>query len=124
MSEITEELALTAMCVWEELISIFATKDSNNAYVRHQQEVGACEMRSLALNTIAPAIESAYKAISEEYHEPFDWEFVPAFLVHAETILEEGFWTVSTDDAIKIGRTVLAELAASYGLNITGDTHE
>jgi hypothetical protein len=124
MTKITEELALTSMCVWGELISITATKDTNNAYVRYQQEVGACEMRSLALNTIAPAIESAYKAISEEYHKPFDWEFIPSFLEHAETILVEGLWIISTENAIKIGHTVLAELLTTYSRGITGDTDE
>ena len=124
MTEITEELALTAMCVWEELMSISSTKGSNNGYVRHQQEVGACGMRSIALNTIAPAIESAYKSISEEYHEPFDWEFIPSFLVHAEKILVEGDWSISKENAIQIGRTVLNDLATSYALNTHGDTNE
>jgi len=121
MSGVTEELALTAMCVWDELISIFATKDTSNAYVRHHEAVGSCEMRRLALHIISPAIAAAYNAISDKYHKPFDWEFVPAFLAHAEPILARGLWAITTEDAIRIGHTVVAELATSYGFNIGGE---
>lgn len=112
MSEITEELALTAMCVWEELLSILTSNESSNAYVKRQEEVGACEMRSLALHVLAPAVEAAYNAVQQEYQEPFDWEFVPAFLKHAEPILSFGLWAITTDDAVRIGQTIVAEKSA------------
>ena len=116
MNTINNELALTAMCVWEALISI--TDNEGNVYSVRQEEIGVCEMRSFALDVLAPAVEVAYKAISKEYHEPFDWEFVPEFLLKAEFLFENGSWSISNDEAIRIGHAVCTDLAASYGLKL------
>lgn len=109
MSVITEELSLTALCVWEEMLSIIGHSDTSCAYVRKLEEVGVSEMRRLALHCLAPAVEAAYQEVQDEFDEPFDWEFAPPFLAHAEPYLARGLWAIPTDDAIAIGRAVVAE---------------
>lgn len=110
MNKHTEETALTAMCLWEALVTNYLTsQSSSNAYLIKLEEVGTCQLRSIVLNTLAPAVEVAYSAVSDSYDEPFDWEFVPVFLRFAEPVLACGLFAISTPDAKGIGQKILKE---------------
>jgi hypothetical protein len=104
---IKHETALAAMAIWEDIQSRLIG-DADNEYARKQQEIGASELRSLCLEKLAPAAEIAYGEISDSYHEPFDWEFVPAFLSLAEPILADlPDWDISIKHAKDLGGRVL-----------------
>ncbi len=111
MSNITDETALTAMCVWEELLSIFSQKDESNIYTKKKNKIGACSMRQIALDVIVPSVEKAYAAVSEEFSESFDWEFVPRFLQLAEPIYVQSGFSMSETKAIEIGQAILKEFS-------------
>lgn len=109
ISSVEEETALTAMCIWEALLERLSGKDSENVYSQKREEVGACELRSIVLHLLAPAVEAAYDVVKDEYQDPFDWEFVPAFLELAEPVLSRGLWAITTTDAQQIGKAILLQ---------------
>ena len=106
---VQQETALTAMCIWETLEKYLSGKDYDNVYAKKRLEIGACELRSIVLHFLAPAVEAAYEVVKDEYHEPFDWEFVPSFLDLAETVHSCGLWTMTTAEAKGIGQTILIQ---------------
>lgn len=110
MGKITNENALTAMCVWEEMLTIFSDKNESNAYTDQKAKIGACSMRELVLHIITPAVEKAYAAVSDKYSESFDWEFIPAFLQIAEPVYAKSGFTMSEATAIEIGQQILEKL--------------
>lgn len=108
-SSVEEETALTAMCIWEALLERMSGKDCDNVYSQKREEVGACEMRSIVLHILAPAVEAAYDVVKDEYQDPFDWEFVPAFLDLAEPVLSRGLWAITSIEAEQIGKEILLQ---------------
>ncbi|MCZ0866500.1 hypothetical protein O0V09_14910 [Dasania sp. GY-19] len=108
-SSVEEETALTAMCIWEALLERMSGKDCDNVYSQKREEVGACEMRSIVLHLLAPAVEAAYEVVKDEYQDPFDWEFVPAFLELAEPVLSRGLWAITSIEAEQIGKEILLQ---------------
>ena len=108
-SSVEEETALTAMCIWEALLERMSGKDCDNVYSQKREEVGACEMRSIVLHLLAPADEAAYEVVKDEYQDPFDWEFVPAFLELAEPVLSRGLWAITSIEAEQIGKEILLQ---------------
>lgn len=109
ISSVEEETALTAMCIWEALLERLSGKDSDNVYSQKREEVGACEMRSIVLHILAPAVEAAYDFVKDEYQDPFDWEFVPAFLDLVEPVLSRGLWAITSIEAEQIGKEILLQ---------------
>jgi hypothetical protein len=110
MRTITTEQALTAMCVWEELLSIYTHENESNAYTIQMSKIGACSMRQLALEVITPSIETAYLAVGKDFTESFDWEFVPEFLKLAEPIYAQSGFCITEKKAIEIGNNILNNL--------------
>lgn len=108
-SSVEEETALTAMCIWEALLERMSGNDCDNVYSQKREEVGACEMRSIVLYLLAPAVETAYEVVKDEYQDPFDWEFVPAFLELAEPVLSRGLWAITSIEAEQIGKEILLQ---------------
>lgn len=108
-SSVEEETALTAMCIWEALLARMSGKDCDDVYSQKREEVGACEMRSIVLHILAPAVEAAYDVVKDEYQDPFDWEFVPAFLDLAEPVLSRGLWAITSIEAEQIGKEILLQ---------------
>lgn len=108
-SSVEEETALTAMCIWEALLECMSGKDCDDVYSQKREEVGACEMRSIVLHILAPAVEAAYNVVKDEYQDPFDWEFVPAFLDLAEPVLSRGLWAIKSIEAEQIGKEILLQ---------------
>lgn len=108
-SSVEEETALTAMCIWEALLERMSGKDCDNVYSQKREEVGACEMRSIVLHLLAPAVETAYEVVKDEYQDPFDWEFVPSFLELAEPVLSRGLWAITSIEAEQIGKEILLQ---------------
>jgi hypothetical protein len=108
-SSVEEETALTAMCIWEALLERMSGKDCDNVYSQKREEVGACEMRSIVLHLLAPAVEAAYEVVKDEYQDPFDWEFVPSFLELAEPVLSRGLWAITSIEAEQIGKEILLQ---------------
>ena len=107
MKNINEEHALTAMCIWESLISTYLTKNSaSNTYQKKLHEVGLCEMRSIVLNVLAPSVELAYETLSGEFDYPFDIEFVPSFLSHAEPFLTQKTFFISGQHSLEIASRI------------------
>lgn len=111
------ETALTAMCIWEALLERMSGKDCDDVYSQKREEVGACEMRSIVLHILAPAVEAAYDVVKDEYQDPFDWEFVPAFLDLAEPVLSRGLWAITSIEAEQIGKEILLQYQQ---LNVNG----
>ena len=109
IASVEEETALTAMCIWETLLERMSGKDCDNVYSQKREVVGACEMRSIILHLLAPAVEAAYEAVKDEYQDPFDWEFVPAFLELAEPVLSRGLWAITSIEAEQIGKEILLQ---------------
>ncbi len=58
---------------------------------------------------MAPAVEAAYDVVKDEYQDPFDWEFVPAFLDLAEPVLSRGLWAITSIEAERIGKEILLQ---------------
>lgn len=74
MNTLSEEEALTAMCLWEEVLS----RDSG-AFAERCEKVGTAEFRNEIL-TLAEPVNTAYETVAGDFPDPFDWEFVPAML--------------------------------------------
>ena len=108
-SSVEEETVLTVMCIWEALLERMSGKDCDNVYSQKREEVGACEMRSIVLHLLAPAVEAAYEVVKDEYQDPFDWEFVPSFLELAEPGLSRGLWAITSIEAEQIGKEILLQ---------------
>ena len=75
---ITDDVADAALCIWEHAL------DDVGVLNWLLQEQGAAHARRSAL-AIAPIVETAWQHASRvlHYDDPFDWEFVPAFLMYA-----------------------------------------
>lgn len=71
------DIAETACCAWEALLDAKGTEIIGQAFER----LGTSEIRSFACY-VAPMIEQDWQSIGggESYGDPFDWEFVPAWL--------------------------------------------
>ena len=79
---VSAETALTALCVWEEMLRINATEEDDELNTLWENE-GICEMRVHAL-TIAKWVDEVFELVPEDdrYDFAFDWEFVPECVGH------------------------------------------
>lgn len=94
------------MCVWEDILPRLC--DEESIFAVKQDEVGICELRDIALNVIAPAVDVAYEEVGDDYDLPFDWEFVPAFIELVTPILNSSNpWIIGDDQAKAIGKQIL-----------------
>lgn len=107
-----EDRANTGLCVWEVLLPILKSDDWDNVYVDIRRGMGYCEMRTYTIRVLAPAVDVAYEAVSTQYFEPFDCEFVPSFLEHAESFIRRDSRHISESEAVTIGNEIVA---STYG---------
>ena len=101
---IDREIAITGMVAYAHLVEYL---NGENAYSKYLSTLdgGIGDFRDWVLETMAPAIESGYASIQAQYHEPFDDEFVPAFIAVGESYVLEGTFEKYAD---RISREVLA----------------
>jgi hypothetical protein len=88
---IPEETAITALCVWEEMLRLHETEEDEKLNNLWENE-GVCEMRVHAL-TIAKWIDEVFDLVAEKdrYGYCFGLEFVPTLIgevVWLETTIE------------------------------------
>jgi hypothetical protein len=74
----SEEQAETALCLWEAIMVHPDYSPSDQAEFFGCE--GAVAFRLFVLNELAPLVDQAYEQVSDDYHEPFDWEFCPMVL--------------------------------------------
>lgn len=106
------ETALTAMCVWEEVLSRSATE--GDIYRVLIDTYGTNHVRYYVLTVLAPAVEGAYAATGDQFDAPFDWEFVPRALKCVEPFLlsrdVHDCKGIPPGEARSIGKLLLSEL--------------
>ena len=76
--KITEEQALDAICIWEEIMGQLA-KGEDELYNWICAPEGAWQGRTNAL-LLAPLLTAAWQQVQEVFDMDFDWEYVPAAL--------------------------------------------
>lgn len=109
--QVNFEVALTAMCVWEQLQSRSASE--GDIYRVLFDVYGTNHVRHYVLTVLAPAIEEAYAATGGQFDAPFDWEFVPLALKCMEPFLlshdVNGLKAIPSADARSLGKLLLDE---------------
>lgn len=81
------EIAETAMCLWEVILYVRASKKADETDAFHlaveatYEQHGTCAMRS-AINDLSEACDREYgvAATAEEFDGSFDWEWCPNWL--------------------------------------------
>lgn len=72
---LNNDIAYAAMCAWEYVL------ESQGEYWGGKQLLhGACALRFIILEIVAPKLETAFITVSKNYTDCFDWEFVPNVL--------------------------------------------
>ena len=75
--KITVETAMTALCVWEELLARHEA-ESDAGVDAMWDAIGTASMRVMALE-IAELLDGVWHDMDDDKHEfSFDWEFCPA----------------------------------------------
>jgi hypothetical protein len=79
----TQDDAYAGLCVWEEMLAVKARNaPERRNLLRHWERVGTCALRRAALS-LGRFANTVWRALDDDLREalePFDWEFVPAFL--------------------------------------------
>lgn len=105
------ETSLTAMCIWEEVLSRSATE--GDIYRVLIDTYGTNHVRHYVLTVLAPTVEGAYAATGHQFDAPFDWEFVPLALKCIEPFLltrdVRDCKTMPLAEAQSIGKLLLEE---------------
>ena len=98
-----------AAVLFQAVVRRIIRNEQPNSLLFGRGRNGACEIRSIVLHILAPAVEAAYDVVKDEYQDPFDWEFVPAFLDLAEPVLSRGLWAITSIEAERIGKEILLQ---------------
>lgn len=75
---VTEEQALDALCIWEEVLEAYR-QGNKTLYEWICAPEGAWQGRTNAL-LLAPLLTAAWQQVEEVFDMDFDWEYVPAAL--------------------------------------------
>ena len=102
------------MCIWESIVDETMAEhitDSECVYSQKREAVGASEMRDIVINTLLTPLQVGWDAVSDDYDEPFDVEFVPRFLAHATQYLgtPSNGWKLSEAHGVDIAQTILRD---------------
>jgi hypothetical protein len=135
------ELAHTSMCVWEHIQSTSDNGSKLSSYIEQlQSTIGVVETR-YAMVEFAKHIEILYSEVSNFYHEPFDFEFVPACIekayelfghlgaLPAETIRDEDMrvvWVLMQSYGASVSDLLnpLAEYSFRHCMEVRGEDGE
>lgn len=100
----------TALCIWEEMLSIFDQRNEERPIYQYFQNHGAADTRWEAMGLVKP-MEAAYQAVKHQYDDPFDWEFVPHMLAELESagLLTHSDLSVSEEAAVILARDVFLD---------------
>lgn len=119
------DVTLAAMCLWEEVLRDWGAGWSDYPVLGNIADVeGACALRGKVAG-LAEDCNMAWRMAREQYgyDSPFDWEFVPAFLVHGTTAgeargpltLKGAWWEIAKQATTKGAWREIAKQAAERG---------
>lgn len=109
-----EEIAYTAMCIWEDHLERIESED--NVLNGYRETHGAQATRYMVLIDIAPVIDEAWNDLVKNYDPcfAFDWEFIPEVMCR-----------ISTDDLIpEVNKQLISGICCEAFSDLKDDYEE